>query len=121
MRHIRKIDQIFQAIPTLEGAGVHLKRVFGHAEVPTFDPFLLLDDPLSSLDSTTALKIIDAIKDTSGGRCGILISNRISSIEHTDLILVMDKGKIIARGSHPELIETCELYKRIYLRQQLEK
>ena len=44
MNKIRKIDQIFQAKPTLEGAGVHLKRVFGHAEVPTFDPFLLLDD-----------------------------------------------------------------------------
>jgi redox-sensitive bicupin YhaK (pirin superfamily) len=44
----RKIHQIFQARPTLEGAGVHLKRVFGHAEVPTFDPFLLLDDFHSS-------------------------------------------------------------------------
>lgn len=44
MSKIRKIDRIFQARPTLEGAGVHLKRVFGHAEVPTFDPFLLLDD-----------------------------------------------------------------------------
>jgi redox-sensitive bicupin YhaK (pirin superfamily) len=44
MSKIRKIDQVFQARPTLEGAGVHLKRVFGHAEVPTFDPFLLLDD-----------------------------------------------------------------------------
>jgi redox-sensitive bicupin YhaK (pirin superfamily) len=44
MSKIRQIDQIFQAKPTLEGAGVHLKRVFGHAEVPTFDPFLLLDD-----------------------------------------------------------------------------
>lgn len=44
MSKIRKIDQIIQAKPTLEGAGVHLKRVFGHAEVPTFDPFLLLDD-----------------------------------------------------------------------------
>lgn len=43
MSKIRKIDQIFQAKPTLEGAGVHLKRVFGHAEAPTFDPFLLLD------------------------------------------------------------------------------
>jgi redox-sensitive bicupin YhaK (pirin superfamily) len=44
MSEIRKIDRIFQAKPTLEGAGVHLKRVFGHAEAPTFDPFLLLDD-----------------------------------------------------------------------------
>lgn len=44
MSEIRKIDRILQAKPTLEGAGVHLKRVFGHAEAPTFDPFLLLDD-----------------------------------------------------------------------------
>jgi len=44
MNRIRNISQIYKAKPTLEGAGVHLKRVFGHAEVPTFDPFLLLDD-----------------------------------------------------------------------------
>lgn len=41
---MRKIKTIYAAKPTIEGAGVHLKRVFGHAEVPTFDPFLLLDD-----------------------------------------------------------------------------
>ena len=44
MNKIRRTDKIFQARPTIEGAGVHLKRVFGHAELPTFDPFLLLDD-----------------------------------------------------------------------------
>lgn len=44
MHKPRTIKQIFRAKPTIEGAGVHLKRVFGHAEAPTFDPFLLLDD-----------------------------------------------------------------------------
>jgi redox-sensitive bicupin YhaK (pirin superfamily) len=44
VKELRKIKKIFHAKPTIEGAGVHLKRVFGHAEVPTFDPFLLLDD-----------------------------------------------------------------------------
>lgn len=44
MNELRKIKKIYTAKPTIEGAGVHLKRVFGHAEVPTFDPFLLLDD-----------------------------------------------------------------------------
>jgi redox-sensitive bicupin YhaK (pirin superfamily) len=44
MSDIRKIDRIFKSKPTIEGAGVRLKRVFGNAEVPTFDPFLLLDD-----------------------------------------------------------------------------
>jgi redox-sensitive bicupin YhaK (pirin superfamily) len=44
MRNVRKIKNIFQSRPTIEGAGVRLKRVFGNADVPTFDPFLLLDD-----------------------------------------------------------------------------
>ncbi len=44
MALIRKIRKVFKSKPTLEGAGVHLRRVFGNAEVPLFDPFLLLDD-----------------------------------------------------------------------------
>jgi len=44
MPEIRNIRKIFKSKPTLEGAGVHLKRVFGFSEVPLFDPFLLLDD-----------------------------------------------------------------------------
>ena len=44
MKKTRGIDKIIQSNPTIEGAGVRLKRVFGHHEVPTFDPFLLLDD-----------------------------------------------------------------------------
>ncbi len=44
MAKIRKIRKVIKSKPTLEGAGVHLKRVFGYSEVPLFDPFLLLDD-----------------------------------------------------------------------------
>ncbi len=44
MRKIRKIKKILKSKPTVEGAGVHLKRVFGYYQVPLFDPFLLLDD-----------------------------------------------------------------------------
>ena len=44
MSNIRKIRKVFKSKPTVEGAGVHLKRVFGFSEVPLFDPFLLLDD-----------------------------------------------------------------------------
>ena len=44
MPDIRKIRKVFKSKPTIEGAGVHLKRVFGFSEVPLFDPFLLLDD-----------------------------------------------------------------------------
>ncbi len=44
MTQNRKIRKVFKSRPTLEGAGVHLRRVFGNAEVPLFDPFLLLDD-----------------------------------------------------------------------------
>ena len=48
MTSIRKIQQIFKSQPTLEGAGVRLKRVFGNPQLPLFDPFLLLDDFHSS-------------------------------------------------------------------------
>ena len=44
MTEIRKIRKVLKSKPTIEGAGVHLKRVFGFSEVPMFDPFLLLDD-----------------------------------------------------------------------------
>ena len=44
MTKIRKINKVWQSKPTLEGAGVHLRRVFGYDQVPQFDPFLLLDD-----------------------------------------------------------------------------
>jgi redox-sensitive bicupin YhaK (pirin superfamily) len=44
MESIRKIKKLWKGKPTIEGAGVHLKRAFGHSEVPRFDPFLMLDD-----------------------------------------------------------------------------
>ncbi len=44
MSEIRKVQEVLRARPTIEGAGVHLKRAFGHQQVPRFDPFLLLDD-----------------------------------------------------------------------------
>jgi redox-sensitive bicupin YhaK (pirin superfamily) len=44
MRKIRKIKKILKSKPTIEGAGVHLKRAFGYVQVPLLDPFLLLDD-----------------------------------------------------------------------------
>ena len=44
METLRKIKKVWKSKPTIEGAGVHLKRAFGYHEVPMFDPFLLLDD-----------------------------------------------------------------------------
>ena len=44
MAETRKISRVLKSKPTMEGAGVHLKRVFGYSEVPMFDPFLMLDD-----------------------------------------------------------------------------
>ena len=41
---IRKIFKVLKSIPTIEGAGVHLKRAFGYSQLPLFDPFLMLDD-----------------------------------------------------------------------------
>ena len=48
MKRTRKIRKVVKSKPTIEGAGVHLKRAFAFAEVPEFDPFLLLDDFVAS-------------------------------------------------------------------------
>ncbi len=44
MSSVRKISKVWKSKPTVEGAGVHLKRAFGYYQVPEFDPFLMLDD-----------------------------------------------------------------------------
>ncbi len=44
MKSVRKINKVWMSKPTIEGAGVHLKRVFGNNQVSLFDPFLMLDD-----------------------------------------------------------------------------
>lgn len=74
---------------------------------------LILDDSSSALDYKTDAKLRQALKDHYADTTSIIIAQRVSSILHCDLILVMDEGKCIGMGTHEYLLETCKEYKEI--------
>jgi ATP-binding cassette subfamily B protein len=75
---------------------------------------LVLDEATSSLDSESESLIQDALKRVMAGRTSIVIAHRLSTILAADLILVMDRGKIVERGTHYQLLETGGLYSQLY-------
>jgi ATP-binding cassette subfamily B protein len=79
------------------------------------DPrILILDDSTSSVDSETEETIREALKGLMKGRTTFIIAHRIQSVMNADLILVLDKGRIIQRGVHTELINQDGIYRQIY-------
>ncbi|GGE32574.1 putative ABC transporter ATP-binding protein YknU [Pullulanibacillus camelliae] len=76
---------------------------------------LILDDATSAVDMQTEAKIQKAFRELMKGRTTFIIAHRISSVQHADEILVLDKGKIAERGVHQELVNHPDgLYRRIY-------
>ena len=79
------------------------------------DPrILILDDSTSAIDSATEDLIQRAIHAATRGRTTFIITHRLSQIRWADLILVMRKGRLSAMGTHDELMETSEAYRRIF-------
>jgi ATP-binding cassette subfamily B protein len=75
---------------------------------------LILDEATSSLDSESEALIQDALKRVMKGRTSIVIAHRLSTILAADLILVMDRGQIVERGSHTELLALGGVYSQLY-------
>jgi ATP-binding cassette, subfamily B, bacterial len=79
------------------------------------DPsILILDDSTSAIDSATEDKIQRAIFTAARGRTTLIITHRLSQIRWADLILVLRKGRLVATGSHEQLMATSEAYRRIF-------
>jgi ATP-binding cassette subfamily B multidrug efflux pump len=79
------------------------------------DPrILILDDSLSSVDTQTEKLIQEALDKLMEGRTTFVIAHRLSTVRRADLIVVMDKGRIVQRGTHKELLESGGLYREIY-------
>jgi len=84
-------------------------------------PILLLDDALSSLDSETEAEILDDLERARGDRTTLIISHRVTAVQHADQILVLDDGHIIERGTHGELVAKGGSYANMVRRQELER
>jgi ATP-binding cassette, subfamily B, multidrug efflux pump len=80
---------------------------------------LVLDDSFSNIDTNTEEYILRDLKTETSEITTIIISHRISTIKDSDLIIVLDEGKIDSTGKHGELMKKCSIYKRLYQRQQL--
>lgn len=81
---------------------------------------LILDDALSAVDARTEARIIENIRQERSGKTTLISTHRLSAIEHADIIVVLDNGHIIERGTHQELLGMNGWYREQYDRQQLE-
>ena len=82
---------------------------------------LILDDALSSVDTYTEEKILTGFRENSYRQTNLVISHRISSVKHADIIFVLLKGEIIERGTHEELVNKRGFYAELYQQQLLEE
>ncbi len=76
-------------------------------------PILILDEATSSLDTESEKLVQDALLKLMENRTSIVIAHRLSTIQHADEILVMQKGKIVERGTHSELLKQSGVYKKL--------
>jgi ATP-binding cassette subfamily B protein len=82
--------------------------------------FFIFDDCLSAVDADTEHQILNNLKDLTNRKSGVIISHRVSSLQHADEIIVMQHGEIIERGNHNELLRHKGEYYNIYLKQNLQ-
>ena len=79
------------------------------------DPdILILDDSASALDFATDAKLRSALRNLQGNKTIFIVSQRTSSIQFADQIIVMDDGQAVGIGTHEQLLENCEIYREIY-------
>ena len=79
-------------------------------------PILILDEPTSALDAISETVVFDALRRLRKNRTTIVIAHRLSTIRDADRILVLHDGRLLAQGTHDELMDTNDLYRRLCAR-----
>ena len=79
-----------------------------------------MDESTSALDNTTQREVLKAVKGMAGNRTIMMIAHRLSTIVNADAIFFIDKGRVLAHGTHEELMETCDKYRELYQAEQIE-
>ena len=98
------------------------KQLISFARAVLADPpIFVLDEATSSIDTETELLIQNAISHMLNGRTSFIIAHRLSTIARSDIILVVEEGKIVERGTHPELLAAGGHYSSLYKAMRLEE
>lgn len=117
---IMRMPNGYQQIITERGANLSVgqRQLISFTRAMVTDPaILVLDEATSSIDHETEEIIQHAIEKMRAGRSSIVIAHRLSTISNADEILVMEKGEIVERGNHQNLLQNSGYYKNLYEKQ----
>jgi len=76
-------------------------------------PIMIMDEATSALDTESERLVQDALEKLTEGRTSFVIAHRLSTVQHADRSIVIDKGEIVEMGNHNELLEKNGLYRRL--------
>ena len=114
---IRRLPDGYRTVITENGGGLSQgqKQLLCIARVMLcLPPMLILDEATSSIDTRTEMKIQDAFATMMQGRTSFIVAHRLSTIQNTDVILVMRDGKVIEHGTHEELLHQGGFYAELH-------
>lgn len=134
LERVSEVAQLTEALPALPNGydtmlgerGINLsggqKQRAAIARALAQDPpIFVLDDALSAVDAHTEARILSGLRDALVERTSIIVSHRLAAVRDADWILVLDGGRIVEQGTHPELIAGAGRYWELLRRQQMEE
>lgn len=116
LEHINQLENRFQSDIAIKGAnlsGGQKQRLLIARALAKKPEILILDDSSSALDYKTDALLRKELKDNFEETTTIIVAQRVSSVMNSDLIIVIDEGKIVGKGTHEELLLNCEEYRDI--------